>query len=426
MKKMLRGLSLFGVIFLFCSSCSFAKPYEVKLVSDKRPPGKIIGILSDEGKVHRELFYPILVNDQKVIIYKDPALKEPAKSIDLPGNILSCYLKNTFRTGFSDSNKEEYNNIFLAFLCQGKDLNTIFLYQFGFDKLKKGDTKETRLSIFPTKADNIITISRDNKDGKALFVCQSKDKKLVYTYDILGEVEHITTYDSPMIAIPWEISASIIRYDGRIVHFDNFFDKQIVSAFDVDLGSQGDLSKALLKDSNYFDGFYGHYFSLFDGKSIYLINTLEKRLIYAKEFDDVTFTSQLNNCLYFTNSSMYFIDSFTDIDTRTEFAANKMFYSNYTPLYFLRKYDDFVFYFCSYGSNNTLVYDMFLIRDNHNYVYHKHSYEPIPGKVQYVLYSEYKAYFYTEDSVWECDYINSEEGQYELIKMDLGPEYEQK
>jgi len=439
MKKMSRGLSLFGVIFLFCSSCSFAKPYEVKLVSDKRPPGKIIGILSDEGKVHRELFFPILVNDQEVTTYKDPLLQQPVKTINLPGEVLSYSLKNnsTTTTESGGYHNSEYDKNYLVFLCRGNTSNTIVLYQFDYSNLIKGNANETKSASFSTKADKIISISHNDKDHKALLVCQSNDNKLLYLSDPWGKTGHIKSLESPMLFADLRYnefsptSPTMVGYDGKIVYFYKFVDGQLLVDFKIDLGTEGDLTKSVINDLNSLEGYgYGWLFSLYDGKAIHLIDRFNKSVIYSREFLDTTFTKQLDYEFYFGSNAMFYISTKRVFDSRMnnagDFIASRLFEVDYKPLSYVRTPDISLYYFCQYNPDSTLVYDMQTVRDNQNRLFRKHSYREIPGKVVNVLFLSNKIYFYTEDSVWECDYMNTAEGQYDLIKMDLGPEYEEK
>ena len=434
---MFRGLSLFGVIFLFCSSCSFTKPYEVNLVSDKRPPGEIIGILSSEGNFKIGLFLPVILEDQRVTVYKDPLLQKLGKSIDLPGRVLSYYIKNDYSLmGVSKEYMDsEYNNIYLMFLCCANDTNVILSYMFDFNELKNGNVNETKSAIFPTKADKIISFSRNDKNNAALLICQSDDSKFLYITDPWGETEHIKSLETPMLFADWKYNQynpiSMIGYNGKIVYFYRFSGDQLFVDFKVDLRSEGDLSKTIIKDMNYLDNYgYGSSFSLYDGKKIHLIDLSTNSVVYSREFPDEVFTKQLNYKFFFSKEVAYYIGIYDRIDNHSnntsDFVAKKLFLLNYSPLSIYRTPEYESYYFCQYNPDSTLVYDMQTVRDNQNKIFKKHSYREIPGKVVKALFSSYKAYFYTEDSVWECDYMNSEEGQYELIKMNLGPEYEEK
>jgi hypothetical protein len=408
-------------------------------VSNKRPPGKIIGILSDEGKVHRELFYPILVNDQEVTIYNDPLLQQPVKTIKLPGEVLSYFLRNVSSTTTESGEyyNSEYDKNYLVFLCRGSTSNTIVLYQFDYSNLIKGNVNETRSASFSTKADKIISISHNDKDHKALLVCQSNDNKLLYLSDLWGKTGHVKSLESPILFADLRysefapMSPIMAGYDGKIVYFYKFVDSQLHVDFKLDLGTEGDLAKSVINDLSSLEGFkYGWLFVLYDGRAIHLIDKFNKSVFYSREFLDVTFTKQLGYEFYFGSNAMFYISTQRVLDSRLnnagDFIASRLFDVDYIPLSYVETPDVSLFYFCQYNQDSTLVYDMQIVRDNQNRLFRKHSYKEIPGKVVNVLFLSYKIYFYTEDSVWECDYMNSEEGQYELIKMNLGPEYEEK
>jgi hypothetical protein len=436
MRKSMRKslLYILPTVSLIMLSCSFAKPYDVKLVSDKRPPGKIIGILSFEGRYKKELFFPVILNGQKATIYNDPLLQQPVKTINLPGEVLSYFLKNN---SIDTTESEEYDKIYLVFLCRGSTSNTIVLYQFDYSNLIKGNVNETRSASFSTKADKIISISHNDKDHKALLVCQSNDNKLLYLSDPWGKTGHVKSFESPILFADLRyskfapMSPTMAGYDGKIVYFYKFVDGQLLVDFKIDLGTEGDLAKSVINDMNHLEGYsYGWLFNLYDGRTIHLIDISNKSIIYSREFLDVTFTKQLGYEFYFGSNAMFYISTKRVLDSRLnnagDFIASRLFDVDYIPLSYVETPDVSLFYFCQYNQDSTLVYDMEIVRDNQNRLFRKHPYKEIPGKVVNVLFLSYKIYFYTEDSVWECDYINSEEGRYELVRMDLGPEYKQK
>ncbi|HOC80157.1 MAG TPA: hypothetical protein PL190_07040 [Caldisericia bacterium] len=276
-------------------------PLKLELIDTNRSNGKIIDSLY--FYIFRHSPKPIVLDDNKLTIYKDCSLKIPLNRIDLGGSVLSYCIK------INPLDTEKIVGTVLSFICTNPDkTKSLVNISFSEDDILHC-YKHYSVCKFKTEFDKIVAISFSDEGASVL--CESESLLMYGIYNLRRKSEKIGVFKNKTSLhryIALDMGSSAIGYDGENLCFFKFDSNSLIEISKYPTGYKGmpsDLNFKCLDENYHRFSTYKEYLSVFDGSYLHIFYLNTKTFVQHIKFDYVQ--QSIEYSLYDTSNGLYYL-----------------------------------------------------------------------------------------------------------------------
>jgi hypothetical protein len=412
MRKIVLILSLAVlVILLACLITNVLKPaipFKLELIDSNRNKGKVIDALYDHS--FRMNPKPVVIDGNKLTIYKDCSLKKSLNTIDLGGDVLDYCIRNTpLSTG------KAYSTV-LSFICLNTDkTKTLVTITFSEDDRDKSYSKYS-IFRFKTELDKVVSFSFSDDDGISV-LCESKSLLVYGIFNLKNMSEYTGAFKTKTSLhryIVYEINSTLVGYDGMNLCFYKFDSKSLTEISKYPTGYKGTPSDLNFNSvvENYYDFFtYKEYLGIFDSSYLHIFYLDSNIFVQHIKLDDVQQSAHYS--LYNTKDGLYYFYIRPEPGDDRILCISK-FITN-------EKYDVFLnidalsdkYIVGSYKNDIQSIYQISdLGKDSNALVFNKYS--DIDERLEHVLvdYDKFESFFYTSNKIYKFNFGKSPDSDF--------------
>ena len=314
--RKLWGLFLCLILFVGCGIDDYVVSrynwQDVSKIYDRPDKSKIIGFYENNRKSIDSS--PITISDTKLTLYGDYLMRKIYFQFDFKGKVID-YSISTINNG--------YNHIIVALLVKntktsikmiivseadrpevveisvGDDYDKI-VASYDIDMLRKFVVIHSRTGKMLGIVDYNTKTCREYKVPNAIFTDVSciRQKLKTITFKYLN-------YKST------SLSCYLASYDGKAIQLYDCDDGKLIYGNKITLSQTGDVVKATMNaGKNFHYGFRGSsmfHLSLYDGKTLFIIDLTSLKVLYQKIFNN--FKDSLYHCLFLFDEGLHFYDA---------------------------------------------------------------------------------------------------------------------